>query len=542
MSLSPTNTKGDYYYITTPIYYVNDKPHIGHMYTSLACDVLARYNRLKGIKHVHFLTGTDEHGQKVAKAAQQKEMSCEAFTDQIHKNFRDLSKHMNFTNDDFIRTTQERHKRASQYLWNRIEERGYLYLDTYKGWYSIRDEAFYTVKEVEKDSQGNFFNTVTGAPVEWVEEESYFFKLNEFQDNLLKFYKNNSDFLAPEHQYNEVMNFISGGLLPLSVSRTGFQWGIALPEESLKKSLSKKNHIMYVWMDALTNYLTGLGFPDTFYPNSAGQLTNPYWEEAIHIIGKDIVRFHAVYWLAFLMAGNIALPKRIFSHGWWTNEGKKISKSLGNTIDPYALVDKYSLDAVRFFMLREIVFGADGNFSHSACVRRLNTDLANDYGNLCQRVFSMIYNHCNNIETPSDSQLTSEDLQFLKQGQELFGRVDHSLSQQIFHTALESIMQIVRAGNIYIDIQAPWKLHNSHPQRMKTILWVLLENILKITYLFIPFMPHACEKIFQLFSLDEKILSLSNFWEKKYFYLFSYLSSIKEKPYPIFPKYIEKKG
>ena len=360
------------YYLTTPIYYVNDKPHIGHAYTTLACDALARFKRLDGYD-VMFLTGTDEHGQKVQKSAEAKGVEPKAFTDEVSQNFRDLTKVLDFTNDDFIRTTEPRHYAACQQLWNTLIENGDIYLGSYSGWYAVRDEAFYAESEI-KDGKAP-----TGAPVEWVEEPSYFFRLSAYQDKLLEHYDANPDFVAPKSRFNEVKSFVKGGLLDLSVSRASFSWGVPVPGD--------EDHVMYVWLDALTNYMTAAG-----YAQEGGEVDYAKrWPADLHMVGKDILRFHAVYWPAFLMAANLELPKRVYAHGWWTNEGQKISKSLGNVIDPIEIADKYGLDQMRYFMLREVPFGNDGDFSHQAMVHRMNGDLANDLGNLCQRVLSMIF-------------------------------------------------------------------------------------------------------------------------------------------------------
>ncbi|HSR72199.1 MAG TPA: methionine--tRNA ligase, partial [Kiloniellales bacterium] len=353
------------YYVTTPIYYVNDLPHIGHAYTTLACDALARFMRLDGYD-VFFLTGTDEHGQKVEKSAQVAGLDPQAFTDRVSENFRALSQTLDFSNDAFIRTTEERHLRACQALWARLIEAGEIYLGSYAGWYAVRDEAFYGENELTLQPDGRRIAS-SGAEVEWVEEPSYFFRLSQWADRLLEFYDANPDFIGPEGRRNEVVSFVKGGLKDLSVSRTTFNWGVPVPDDP--------DHIMYVWLDALTNYITAVGYPDT-----ESDTYRRYWPADVHMVGKDILRFHAVYWPAFLMAAGLEPPKRIFAHGWWTNEGQKISKSLGNVIGPDTLVARYGLDAVRYFLLREVPFGNDGDFSHRAMVSRINNDLANDFG------------------------------------------------------------------------------------------------------------------------------------------------------------------
>ena len=366
------------FYLTTPIYYVNGAPHIGHAYTSIASDVLARWMRLDG-RDVFFLTGTDEHGQKVEKAAQDAGVAPLAFADRVSADFRAMADAMGVSYDDFIRTTEPRHREACQALWRRLRDAGEIYLGHYEGWYAVRDEAFHGEDEITVLPDGSRV-APSGAPVEWVREPSYFFRLSAWQDRLLAFYEANPDFIQPSSRRNEVLSFVRGGLQDLSVSRTTFRWGVPVPDDDA--------HIMYVWLDALTNYLTAVGFPDETAPRWH------YWPADVHVVGKEIVRFHAVYWPAFLMAAGIAPPKRIYSHGWWTAEGQKMSKSLGNVVEPRELVESFGLDPVRFFLLREVPFGNDGDFSRRALIQRLNGELANDLGNLAQRTLSLIAKNC----------------------------------------------------------------------------------------------------------------------------------------------------
>ncbi|GHD47319.1 methionine--tRNA ligase [Thalassobaculum fulvum] len=474
------------YYVTTPIYYVNDKPHIGHAYTTLACDVLARFKRLDGYD-VMFLTGTDEHGQKVEAAAAAAGVDPQSFTDKVSQNFRDLLGVMNYSNDDFIRTTEQRHVVSVQDLWRRLKDNGHIYLGSYAGWYSVRDEAFYTETELTKGPNGQKI-APSGAPVEWVEEPSYFFDLSKWQDRLLEFYEANPDFIAPESRRNEVLSFVRGGLKDLSVSRTSFKWGIPVPGDDA--------HIMYVWLDALTNYITAVGYPDT-----EGAYAR-WWPADLHMVGKDILRFHAVYWPAFLMGAGLAPPKRVFAHGWWTNEGQKISKSLGNVIDPLQLVETYGLDQVRYFLLREVPFGNDGDFSHKAMVARMNSELANDLGNLSQRVLSMIAKNCE-AKVPQPGALTPADEALLEAAEGLLDALRAAYDAQAFHRALDAVFDVVGRANRYVDEQAPWALRKTDPARMATVLYTLAETIRHVAILLQPVMPGSCARMLDQLALAE---------------------------------------
>ncbi len=465
------------FYITTPIYYVNDVPHIGHAYTTLACDVLARFKRLDGY-NVRFLTGTDEHGQKVEKAAEKAGMNPKAFTDKVSQNFRDLCRTMNFSEDDFIRTTEDRHLKCAQAFWNKLVEKGDIYIGKYAGWYAVRDEAFYAESELVNGK------APTGADVEWVEEPSYFFKLSAWQDRLLKFYEQNPDFIAPESRRNEVLSFVKGGLMDLSVSRTSFKWGVPVPNDD--------KHIMYVWIEALSNYITAIGYPDV---NSAD--FKNFWPCDLHMVGKDIIRFHCVYWPAFLMAADIAPPKRVFAHGWWTNEGQKISKSLGNVIDPLGLVKKYGLDAVRYFMMREVPFGNDGDFSHASMLRRMNTELANDYGNLVQRVVAFIHKNVGGV-VPKNNGLQPADQEILNQAYGLIDKMRKELDVQAINKSLDALNGLVVSANQYVDTGAPWTLRKTDPVRMETVLYVLLEVIRHLGLASQAFMPEASAKVLDI--------------------------------------------
>lgn len=506
------------FYVTTPIYYVNDSPHIGHAYTTLACDVLARFKRLDGFD-VKFLTGTDEHGQKVEKSAQAKGVAPQAFTDEVSQRFRDLAAAMGFSNDDFIRTTEPRHKAACQALWKRLIDNGDIYLGAYSGWYAVRDEAFYGEGELVTGKDGQKL-APTGAPVEWVEEPSYFFRLSKWQEPLLAFYEKNPGFIAPDTRRNEVLSFVRGGLHDLSVSRTTFAWGVPVPGDDA--------HVMYVWLDALTNYITAVGFPD-----ESGAYAR-FWPADLHMVGKDILRFHTVYWPAFLMAAGLAPPKRVFAHGWWTNEGQKISKSLGNVIDPIGLVDRYGLDQVRYFLLREVPFGHDGDFSHKAMVNRMNGELANDLGNLAQRVLSMIAKNCGGV-VPTPGPLTDDDMALLGPAHGLLDVVRGHMDRQAFHEALESIWVIVRAANGYVDHQAPWALRKTDPDRMATVLWVLAEVIRHVAILMQPVVPTSAARMLDQLAVGEEGRTFASLGEAGALKAGTPLP----KPQGVFPRYVE---
>ncbi len=503
------------YYITTPIYYVNDVPHIGHAYTSLAADVLARFKRLAGFD-VKFLTGTDEHGQKIAKAAAAAGIAPQQFCDQVSDNFRTLTQKMNFSNDDFIRTTEPRHHKAAQALWNKLIETGAIYLGSYAGWYAVRDEAYYGEDELTETAGRKF--APSGAECEWVEEASYFFKLSDYCDKLLAFYEAQPDFIAPKARRNEVISFVKSGLKDLSVSRTSFAWGIPIPGDP--------THVMYVWLDALTNYITALG-----YPNLDGEMAR-FWPESIHLVGKDILRFHAVYWPAFLMAAELPPPKRIFAHGWWTIEGQKMSKSTGNVIAPDALVDGYGLDQTRYFLLREVPFGQDGDFSHAAMLQRINSDLANNLGNLVQRTLSFIAKNLGGA-LPQAGDLNADDMVLLKQASDLYAILQKQIDAQEFQRALEAIWALSSAANIYIDTQAPWSLRKQGELiRMNTVLFVLCEVIRHLGLYLQPFIPEAAEKLLNLLAIpaaqrDFSFISDCYTWPDEL---------ILPLPVPIFPR------
>ena len=467
-------------FISTAISYPNGRPHIGHAYELIAADALARFARLDG-RDVFFLTGTDEHGQKMLQTARQADVPVEELAERNAAAFREMGTVLNASNDDFIRTTEERHREACQEIWRRMEAAGDIYKDSYSGWYSVRDEAYYDEEEtVLKDGQRL---SPQGSPVEWMEEESYFFRLSNYAEPLLKLYRDEPDFVGPPERRNEVKAFVEGGLRDLSISRTTFDWGIPVPGD--------ERHVMYVWVDALTNYVTATGL---LGPQSEGAERARFWPAALHVIGKDIVRFHAVYWPAFLMSAGLALPQRVFAHGFLFNRGEKMSKSVGNVVDPAELVEAYGLDRLRYFLLREIPFGQDGSYSHEAIVARTNADLANDLGNLAQRSLSMIAKHCDGA-VPIEGAMDERDRDMLERVDGLLPVVRNHMEETAPHKALAAIFEVVAEANRYIDAQAPWALRKTDPERMGTVLFVVAEVVRQVAILCQPFMPDASAKL-----------------------------------------------
>jgi len=504
-------SKDQTYYVTTPIYYVNDAPHLGHAYCTVACDALARFMRLDG-KRVRFLTGTDEHGQKVEKSARAAGLDPQAFCDRVSQNFRDMAALMNVSNDDFIRTTEPRHVRGVQALWQELERRGEIYLGRFAGWYAVRDEAFYEESELVDGK------APTGAEVEWVEEENYFFRLSAWQDRLLAHYEANPDCIAPKSRRNEVVSFVKGGLRDLSISRTSFAWGIPVPGNA--------KHVVYVWLDALANYITALGYPDKTGDYAA------FWPANLHMVGKDIIRFHCVYWPAFLMAAGLAAPRRVFATGWWTVEGQKMSKSLGNAISPKHLVEQYGVDALRYFMLRDLPFGSDGDFSHRAVVGRINADLANGIGNLAQRVLSFVHKNAD-ARVPQPGAFTAVDQTLLAQAQGLLDGVRPCFAEQRFHHALELMWEIVAEADRYVDANAPWALRKTDAARMATVLYVVMEVVRHLAVLLQPVVPGAAAKL-----LDQLAIAPD---ERSFAALATPLVPGTPLPRPegVFPRYVE---
>jgi methionyl-tRNA synthetase len=505
------------YYITTAISYVNGAPHLGHAYESISCDVIARFMRLDGYD-VMFLTGTDEHGQKVETTARANGKEPKQFCDEIAALFKDMTRLLNISNDDFIRTTEERHIRSSQALWKKLEANGDIYLGKYAGWYSVRDEAFFAEDELTKGEGGKLF-APSGAPVEWVEEPSYFFRLSAYGDKLLKHYDENPDFILPHYRRNEVTNFVKQGLTDLSVSRTSFTWGIPVPGD--------EKHIMYVWLDALTNYITAVGHPDV---DSAK--FKKFWPADIHVIGKDIIRFHTIYWPAFLMSAGIELPRRVFGHGFLNIEGQKMSKSLGNVITPKAMVDEFGLDQVRYFLMREVPYGNDGSFSKESMVNRINSDLANDFGNLAQRVLSFIAKNLGGT-LPQPGALTADDQALIATAKAVLRDMREAMKTQQIHRMLEAVWKVVAEANRYVDAQAPWALRKTDPTRMGTVLYVAADVIRILGIYAQSVTPAAAEKLLTQLGVPES--------KRKFADIDTPIPGGTTLPAPsgVFPRYVE---
>jgi methionyl-tRNA synthetase len=481
------------FYITTPIFYPNGVPHIGHAYTALATDVLARFQRLDG-KDVYFLSGTDEHGIKMLQTATAEGIKPIELADRNSQRFRDMEAVLDVVPDDFIRTTEERHHKASQEIWRRMHERGDIYLDKYSGWYSVRQEAFFDESETTVGEDG-VRREPLGSPVEWVEEESYFFRLSAYQDRLLSHYDAHPDFIGPADRRNEVLSFVRSGLKDLSISRTTFDWGIRVPGD--------ERHIMYVWVDALTNYLTGVGFPDEKAPLWR------FWPADVHLIGKDIIRFHTVYWPAFLMSAGLPLPKRVYAHGFLFNKGEKMSKSVGNVVDPFDLVRAFGADAVRYFFLREVPFGQDGSYSQEAIINRINADLANDLGNLAQRSLSMVAKHLEG-RVPQPGQLAAADTELLAAADGLHATAQAAMARQHIGAALNAIFEVVADANRYFAAQEPWTLRKTDQSRFETVLYVTAEVIRQVGILLQPVMPGSAGRLLDLLALPAAARTFAN--------------------------------
>jgi len=474
------------YFITTAIAYPNGMPHIGHAYEAIATDALARFQRLDG-KDVFFLTGTDEHGQKMVQTAQNEGMSPADLATRNAARFKEMDERLNISFDRFIRTSEPAHHHSVQVIWNRMQQNGDIYIDAYAGWYSVRDEAYYAEDETVV-GEDNVRRGPQGTPVEWVEEKSYFFKLSAYQDRLLALYNDQPDFVGPDSRRNEVMSFVKGGLKDLSISRTTFDWGIKVPNDP--------DHVMYVWVDALTNYITGVGFPDEGSDNWR------YWPADVHIIGKDIIRFHAVYWPAFLMSAGVPVQKRVYAHGFLFNRGEKMSKSVGNVVDPFTMADQYGVDQMRYFFLREVPFGQDGSYNHEAIVARINADLANDLGNLAQRSLSMIAKQHAGV-LPQPGEFSDNDRAILAQADGMLAQARTAIDTQQIHQWLNAVWAVVAEANRYFAGEAPWALAKTDPPRQKTVLYVTAEVVRQIAILAQPVMPAASAKLLDSLGIAE---------------------------------------
>ena len=487
------------FYITTPIYYPSAKPHMGHAYSSIAADFFARFKRIDGF-NVHFLTGTDEHGLKIQRAAESKNIDPQIFCDEISQTFRNLSNTLNLSNTDFIRTTEDRHKKTVQYLWSQLEKNDDIYLSKYSGWYSVSDEAFYTEEEIS-EKEDIKIATTSGSPVEWIEEESYFFRLSKWQDSLLEYYENNPDFISPKSRKNEVISFVKSGLKDLSISRKAFSWGIKVP--------NNPEHVIYVWLDALTNYISALN-----YPNTDDDLFKNFWPASVHLIGKDILRFHAVYWPAFLMAAKITLPNKVYGHGWILSGDEKMSKSKGNILDPLDIIETYGLDPLRYYLIKEVSFGNDGNISQDRLEDCINSDLANNYGNLCQRVTAFAEKNCQS-KVPDIKNFIEEDLLMLNKFSDNMSLIRKEIDNQNINYYINFIINALFEANKYFNDQEPWKKKDD-PQRLATIIYTSLEMIRKITFMLYPIIPESAIKALNIFGLKEEDIDFNSIGENNF--------------------------
>ena len=487
------------FFITTPIYYPSGKPHMGHAYSSIIADFFARFKKIDGFD-VLFLTGTDEHGLKIQRAAEKEGVEPQTLCDQISETFRDLSKILNLSNNDFIRTTEIRHKKSVQYLWNELVKNDEIYLSKYSGWYSVSDEAFYNEDEIE-EVDGKKIAISSKSPVEWIEEESYFFKLSKWEKPLLDYYENNPDFISPGSRKNEVISFVKSGLKDLSVSRKTFSWGIPVP--------NNQNHVIYVWLDALTNYLSALN-----YPNTKNDLFKKFWPASLHLIGKDILRFHAVYWPAFLLASKIELPNKVFGHGWILSGEEKMSKSKGNILDPIEIIKEYGLDPLRYYLIKEVSFGNDGNISQERLENCINSDLANNYGNLCQRVTAFTNKNCGG-KIPLEIKFQEDDLLILNKYKDNLDKIRSKIDDQNINFYIDYIVNSLFEANKYFNDQEPWK-QKGNKIRLNTIVYTTLEIVRKISFLLYPIIPESALKALKIFNIDENDVKLNTISNNEY--------------------------
>ena len=481
------------FYITTPIYYPSAKPHMGHAYSSIIADFFARFKRIDGFQ-VYFLTGTDEHGLKIQRSAEKEGVDTLKFCDQISQTFRDLSEKLNLTNTDFIRTTEDRHKKSVQHLWNELKKNDDIYLSKYSGWYSVSDEAFYNDDEII-ELGNNKIAINSKSKVEWIEEESYFFRLSRWQKPLLEYYETHPDFIAPESRKNEVISFVKSGLKDLSISRKSFTWGIKVPNNN--------DHIIYVWLDALTNYISALNYPDT-----NDKLFKDFWPASVHLIGKDILRFHAIYWPAFLLAAKIELPSRIYGHGWILSDNEKMSKSKGNILDPIEIINQYGLDPLRYYLIKEVSFGNDGNISQDRLEDCINSDLANNFGNLCQRVTAFAIKNCDS-KIPNKIKFETEDLKILEKYKNNLNNIREKIDNQNLNFYINYIINSLFEANKYFNDQEPWKKKDDII-RLNTIVYTALEIVRKISFLLYPIIPESSLKALKIFNLIEQDIILSS--------------------------------
>jgi methionyl-tRNA synthetase len=486
--------KNKNFYITTPIYYPSGKPHMGHAYSSIIADIFARFKKLEGYD-VLFLTGTDEHGQKIQKEAKKNNKDPKLFCDELSNKFKDLTKILNLSNNDFIRTTETRHHKSVIEIWNRLVNSGDIYLDKYSGWYSISDEAFYDEDEII-DNNGKKISKSSGSSVEWVEEESYFFRLSAWTNKLLEYYKKNNEFILPSTRRNEVISFVEKGLKDLSISRTSFSWGIPVPKNN--------KHVIYVWLDALTNYISALNFPDT-----EDEKYKKFWPADVHIIGKDILRFHAVFWPAFLLAAKLPLPKRVFGHGWILSDEKKMSKSLGNILDPIEIINKYGIDQLRYYLIKEVSLGNDGSISMDNLKNCINNDLANNFGNLCQRVFSFIKKNCNN-KIPENKNDNETDKKLLDTLHKNVPNLINLMNKQNLNEYIKMVVNFSFEANKYFNDSEPWAVKKKNPERMNSILNTVTQQIKNISILLYPIMPNSTIKVLKTININETDIKISN--------------------------------